>query len=59
MTSFAYEMELEGISFNLDFVRISWGIFVLLLSSPRLDAEGSGGPSTWHIHKLKEAGIPK
>lgn len=34
-------MGLEGIGFNLELVRIIWGILILLFSSHRLDAEGS------------------
>ena len=49
------EMELGGIGFSLEFLRIHQEHFYSPSSSNRLDADGSGGLSSWQINKLAEA----
>lgn len=46
MTILAYEMGLAMIDLNVKFVRIDWGIFILLVSSHRMDIEGSRVPNS-------------
>lgn len=59
LINFVYEMGREGISFDFEFVRISWGIFILLFFFYRLNVEGFRGFSNWYIYKLVEFWIFK